>query len=415
MTNTPIYPTKPWTFLVYIAGDNDLDPSARFDLQEMRWGASGEHVHAVAQFDSRDDAAYRYRFVDGQQEQVGDPLPEINSGDAATLTDFVRWGRRHFPGERTALVIWSHGTGLRELPEDFDYASLRSGEAEQTKVELRRTLFHSTLHTLARQRGQLRGIAVDATARDFLDTRELARALAAAQADGPPVDLLGFDACLMNVLEIAYQLRNQARFMAGSQEQMPGQGWPYADLLTLLEEEPGMDGASLACWIVDLYTHATGGDLRGRESPYTHSAMDLSRVTETHALIQALAKALLNPEVLEHSLVQHAFHVIGQEAKRFHERDLVDLGDWCALLGLHTPGAASHSFGERLAALQRHLAVGEGVVLASRAHGGDDAEAVHGVSIYWPREEYDPLYDRLDFADTQWGTLAQHVINQQRF
>lgn len=406
-----IYPHKPWTFLVYIAGDNNLDPSARFDLQEMKWGARGENVHVVAQFDSREDLTYRYRFANRTQEQLGDPLPDVNSGDPATLTDFVEWGRTHFPSERTALVVWSHGTGLRNLPADFDYSSLRSTEIEQTKEELRRTLFRSSLAGLAQRRRRLRGIAIDATARDFLDTRELAQALTDARGEKPILDLLGFDACLMNVLEIAYQLRHEARCIVGSQEQMPGSGWRYDDILTLLEEDPTLDGPSLARWIVDIFLLSVGG-LRRQEAKFTQSALDLSAISETCDLIGQVVTGLVDGGALGHGKVAQALAVINREVKRFHDRDLVDLGDWCALLNRNTKGPAGRPFRAALDALQTHLQPGGGLVLASKAHAGEDLAQVHGVSVYWPRQEYDPLYDELDFVHTGWNRLIQKTLGR---
>ena len=44
---------------------------------------------------------------------------------------------------------------------------------------------------------------------------------------GREIDLLGFDACLMNMLEVALSTPGTARFIVGSEELEPGDGWPY--------------------------------------------------------------------------------------------------------------------------------------------------------------------------------------------
>ena len=60
---------------------------------------------------------------------------------------------------------------------------------------------------------------------DFLDNAELKRALAEAQAlAGKRIDLLGMDACLMSMFEVAYQVKDQASYLVGSQEVEPMAG-----------------------------------------------------------------------------------------------------------------------------------------------------------------------------------------------
>jgi len=46
-----------------------------------------------------------------------------------------------------------------------------------------------------------------------------------------PVDLVGMDACLMTMLEVAYQLREHARILVGSETVEPGPGWPHDRIL----------------------------------------------------------------------------------------------------------------------------------------------------------------------------------------
>lgn len=409
MPELPVYPQKAWTVLVFMAGDNDMEEFGDLDLVEMESLPSDENLHVVVQFDSRSTRTYRYRVLAGRSELAGEPLGEVNTGDPASLTEFVTWGKRHFPAERTALIIWNHGTGLQDLPDDFDYSRLRSLDARAVDTELKRSLFAPTLDRLAQRRPRLRGVAVDATDRDYLDNLELRDALAAVPGDGPRVDLLGFDACLMNVLEIAYQLRGLAEYIVGSQEAEPGEGWPYAKIVTDLAAGPEMSARELAETIVSAYTTST--KMRGfQESRYTQSALDLGRVEQAYELVKALTEQLMLPESLGNSTVQRVMRGSRQEVKRFRDRDLADLGDWCAHLRRNTKGRAGQPFRAELLALQEHLQPGQGVVLASQAHGGDDADRIHGVSIYWPQEACSEVYEGLDFAASGWGELVKQAL-----
>ena len=65
--------------------------------------------------------------------------------------------------------------------------------------------------------------------------------------------MLGFDTCLMNMVEIGYQLRNQVSFMIGSQEVEPGDGWPYEKVAAVAAQETPPAPAELATAVVSAY------------------------------------------------------------------------------------------------------------------------------------------------------------------
>ncbi len=69
----------------------------------------------------------------------------------------------------------------------------------------------------------------------------------------PRADLLGFDACLMSMVETAYAMRQGAKTMVGSEELEPGLGWKYDDWLTALSADPTMDPDTLGTAVVKSY------------------------------------------------------------------------------------------------------------------------------------------------------------------
>ena len=77
-----------------------------------------------------------------------------------------------------------------------------------------------------------RAILIDDNSKDFLDNVEMQRvAKAAVSKFGGKIDLFGMDACLMNQIEVAYQLRKQSAFIVGSELTEPLDGWPYDRIL----------------------------------------------------------------------------------------------------------------------------------------------------------------------------------------
>jgi hypothetical protein len=104
---------KDWTFMVYIVGDNDLDPYVNRDLYEMMSVGSTSRVNIIALVD-----LYRVNgsvmFYIGRNESTpiwGDWSSEyeLNMGDPSTLTWFIREATSRYPARHYALVIWDHG------------------------------------------------------------------------------------------------------------------------------------------------------------------------------------------------------------------------------------------------------------------------------------------------------------------
>ena len=111
-------------------------------------------------------------------------------------------------------------------------AASRRELVSRATPRLRRTLFHTTRERLLQLDPQRRGIAYDDRSGDCLDNQELKRVLSAAHhLLGRKVDLVGMDACLMTMLEVAYQIRDHAQILVGSEEVEPGDGWPYDAVL----------------------------------------------------------------------------------------------------------------------------------------------------------------------------------------
>src|SRR5438552_3603438 len=145
----------------------------------------------------------------------------------------------------SALILWNHGSGFYVPPEMHAKpgAAPRRELVSRATPRLHRTLFHTTRERLLQLDPQRRGIAYDDRSGDCLDNQELKRVLGTAhQLLGRKVDVVGMDACLMTMLEVAYQIRDHAQVLVGSEEVEPGAGWPYDAVLRDLSARPAMTG-----------------------------------------------------------------------------------------------------------------------------------------------------------------------------
>ncbi len=54
---------------------------------------------------------------------------------------------------------------------------------------------------------------------------------------GQKLDILGFDSCVMGMLEVGYQFNYVAKTMIASEGSVPSAGWTYAKILGCLARE----------------------------------------------------------------------------------------------------------------------------------------------------------------------------------
>ena len=280
-------------------------------------------------------------------------------GDPQTLVDFVQWGVANYPANRYAVIIWDHGSGwLRTLDQD----------------------------------AVIKSIASDSTDGDALTMPELRSAMSTLSNGGAdPLDLVGFDACLMAMAEVDNELIPYVDVRVGSEETEPWDGWSYAPVLTALTADPTMSAAQLGTEIVDDYYASYGNS-------QTQSAADLGS-----------AYAALNPALANITTTLIAgvdTHYAGIATARgstqeFYYTTFIDLYDFAYQVNQNVTDATINT-----AATAVMNAV-DGAVIHEQ-HGSDWTGA-HGISIYFPEFEssYSSRYDGsqgfLQFtANTQW-------------
>jgi hypothetical protein len=322
---------------------------------------------------------------------------------------------KHYPARHYLLVIWNHGSGWDDsnlYANHGDYFSgdpppiVRKGvvmnaEGSVARVQPRkarpvamaqarsavrrahRALFASTVDTMVRSRA----IAFDDQAKDFLDNMEIKRALGEMKTLlGRPLDLIGFDACLMAMLEVNYQIMATARYAVGSEEEEPGNGWPYDRILKALAKKPAMAPDELARTVVAQYAASYGaGD------GVTLAAVDLGQSDSLAAAVEKLGGSLLARVGKQSEMtLLSAVRAKVQEYSAPYD-DYVDLVDLCDGLQRVLGDAVVT---EACTAVKQAVAK---MVLASAAKGSQVARS-HGISIYFPKHKVCVLYANLDFA-----------------
>jgi hypothetical protein len=403
-----------WTVLAYLAGDNDLEGALLGDLREMeRVGSRPGSVEILAQVDrargqDTSDGNWTgtrryYVTLSANPRRIGSTLlaelGETNTGDPRVLNDFIAFGARRYPARATMLVLSNHGSGFWVPPEMLSGGGRRPGRRARG---LRQGFFQPTREWLLAP-DPIRGIAYDDGSGDCLDNRELKQVAAHAhRVLGRPLDVVGMDACLMTMLEVAYQLRDHARILVGSQELEPGEGWPYTTILGDLVGRPAMTPAELGATVVQRYAEFYGAD----GPDITQSAIDLGKLDDLVAAVDRLARVLL--AALPSSGLELALYRAWRRSLRFFDDLYVDLYHFAVNLA-----AATTRRDVRKAAIEVQRAIeAEGGAVVAERHGGRRMAPARGLSIYFPPFR-DPsvFYRELDFAQkTRWADFLDAYL-----
>ena len=228
---------------------------------------------------------------------------------------------------------------------------------------------------------------------DFLDNIELKNVLTGVAAKlGRRVDLLAMDACLMNMLEVAFQLKDLVGVMVGSEETEPGDGWPYDQAFKVLGGPQIPTANEFAKHCVDAYIASYKPT-----DAVTQSALDLSKIAPVTEALDEFCKVLI-PAVGDSA---KALGIIRARntAQSFDTPEYVDLVDFAVRLGSTSKDAKVKA----AAAAFTKAVEASGFVVANGAKG-KLLTGCHGVSIYFPVvKPISPLYASLDFAQqSQW-------------
>jgi hypothetical protein len=131
--------------------------------------------------------------------------------------------------------------------------------------------------------GGYKAVCSDDTDGDILYTQEIGTSIAAKG-----LDVVGFDACYEGMMEVAYEIRNHASYMIGSEDTEPGDGWEYHLWLENFKASSKTAGDLLSA-IVDAYEtrYSTTAET-------TLSAIDLSEIDNVMTQLNNFTTALYN-------------------------------------------------------------------------------------------------------------------------
>ena len=377
-----------WLMMLYLGADDDLLPFGKDLLDEVGRVGSTDRVEIRAELNRTpaDAKTLRGRIRAGQTH---DELQNIGiaNGGVESIIDFVDDAREQCESLNRALILWDHGNGWQNV-HVFDFVATAIDEV--------------------RKHRQLTQFRLQPVPPDDLRVNDLRAVLDEKRG----IAVVGFDSCLMSMIEVAFQLRDTAKFMVASQHVVPaGRGWPYEAFLRALVLDPRMHPEALVRAIVDTFA----GSYNGSKDAVTLTGLRLSTEVDravsavdslSRALLTAISKGDRNGTDVRGEIVYARRHT-----QSFGNQDYIDLLSLCDQLL------------ERLRDDQLSRAVDLVRIAMSRLivrHNRSSARSLanaNGVSIYFPQPAEGvtvaPSYQALDFANPlycRWSVFLKVLV-----
>lgn len=249
-----------WTVMVFLNAANDLYRFSTLNVNQMESVAQNPDVRFVLQW-KQSTSRYPGSTFDGTRRYLVKPdtssaiasqmmqdMGSVDMGRPETMQAFIRWCKTYFPADRYALVVWNHGNGWR-----------RSAELG-------------------------RAVSYDDETGNAIQIWELQQAMG-----GEQVDIFAWDASLMQMVEVATEVADHAKFVVGSEESPPGEGYPYERIFSVFRDNPDAPTGTLTKAFVD-------GMLAVPEyasRKITQSVVDTSRLQPLLVALDELAGAMI--------------------------------------------------------------------------------------------------------------------------
>jgi hypothetical protein len=377
-----------WTFMVYSDGDNNLEPSEIASFNLMEYAANNTNVSVIVQLDRipgedssngdwtttrRYKVKYDTDLVNFAAYTLGVDywdLGELNMADPNTLIDFVSWAMTNYPADHYCLVVSNHGGGWQP-----------KGSGQPVP----------------------KGIVWDDTSGDYMTTAEMGDALNSITSGGAEkLDVLFLDACLMQMIEVGYEVKDYSQYLVTTEYVGYGPG-PYHDYVSYFS--PTTTAEELAIAIVNYY-HAWW---MGEDLALTMSAVDLSQYNDLASAVSDFALALGTGLPTYHTEIESS----RSACQKLYLDSYIDLYHFAWLIDGNISDATIQTAAQAVMTAVNNAVIAE----AHESGGGTGMDDANGISIYFPASEGDLGYSDYDssnlrfVADKSWDEFLAAFFN----
>ncbi|MDQ7821914.1 MAG: clostripain-related cysteine peptidase [Candidatus Eremiobacteraeota bacterium] len=288
---------------------------------------------------------------------------------ADTLADFIIWGMKKYPAKHYVVLMSDHGGGFLGAEED---------------------------------RGSMMSLPDIRKAFDKVKEKT-----------GKTPDIIAFDCCLMAQAEVAYELKDSAKYLVASEEVIGGNGYPYKTILPKVDKalsEGVTDPGDIARVFVE------EAKTVNQRSTFTLSVIDLAAMEQVAKAADQLAGHILEGkadlDAVRASLRETQHYSVRSPSNPYDDfRDMVDMVDKLE----HNQAITDADVRADLKNLREAV---EKAVVAEQHQADEDFEGSHGMTVYAPRRQKDVSlglmkeYEKTKMAEhSRWDELLKKLTN----
>ncbi|GAB4031744.1 MAG: hypothetical protein Fur0012_09420 [Elusimicrobiota bacterium] len=362
---------KEWTVMVFVNAKNNLETYGLKDVNEMEKIGSSDKVNIVAELGringySTEDGDWKgsRRYLVTKDEDISKitspvvmEIAKSDMGDWNYLVNFVKWAKENYPAKKYVLVVWNHGSGWNK---NLEIAELGG-----------------------------KGISYDDETGNHITTAQLRQAL---EQTGK-MNILAMDACLMQMIEVAYEVKDNANYIVASEETEPGDGYTYDTWLGPLVNKPAMSEAELSKVMVDSY----GDHYQSINQGSTQSSIKAASLESFTAMVNDFADALIASNDVANAKNART------KSQAFYYSSNKDVYHFVKLVTDATQFPEVKSKGQALLDFMK-----KEMIVHNRAVGSKYANAF-GIAAYLP-SYYTSSYDELLWAKaSKWDEMMKWI------
>lgn len=412
---------KDWTIMVYMAGDNNLSPDMAYALEEIRkvMEVNCEKINLLVYYDSSAISAptiycdftdnknpvyvpsfsvektFQPKQRRGRRRENTNVLSEENSAAVYSILNFVDWcvNKVKRKAKKYALIFSGHSSAFQNMSFLVDTSS----DYYLTIPKLRWAL----------------GLITTKKDKRFAEKTPLLN---------QEIDILGFDSCVMGMLELGYEFSKFAKTMVASEGNIPSAGWTYGDILTgLIGSSEYQSVTDVAASFVTNYVEQQNKYIIGGVS-VDLAAWDLSKVETvveaTDKLAVGLNKILKDKSSENYSFLKKALLTCHWECQSYMFEQNVDLKDFCQLLQTEIRSFDSKDETNLWKLCDEVIKAVDACILMCGFSGGR-YQYSNGISLFFPwttiafytsKNNYDELSVRYDRKLDNWKQFLEEFL-----
>lgn len=296
------------TVLVYIAADNSLTSFAADDIAEMVSGfaaVDADKNNLLVYVDTQSEKPFLYQITKNSKgavvKKVLHEYEEQNSVYPTVMAEVYNRVFSAFPAKSYGLVLWSHGDGWLPSPSN-----------------------------ISASKASTRWFGEDKTSSSYMDISSLNTALNSA----PHFDFILFDACFMQSVEVAYELKDRADYFIGAPNEIPGPGAYYTELVPAMFSQANDLASTVARGYYDYYAGKYNGgqasdDGKGGKIPFSNdnwtAGVTVSVVKSSEVQALAAVTAVILPKYITNGSAINVSSIYSYDPRSTYYYDLKGL------------------------------------------------------------------------------------------